>query len=100
MPFTPEQDTVIKQVLAERLSGFCPTCRNRNWSVAQDLVAFQLLPNVNYPGLGFPAQQLPCIATICNICGNTQFHNVFVLGLGQLFGLTPNELTAPPKASR
>ncbi len=73
----------------------CHLLQNRTPSY---LVAFQLMPNLNFPTIGI-YQQMPCIATICNICGNTQFHNVFVLGIGHLFGLNPTGGMTPPPGS-
>jgi hypothetical protein len=105
MPFTPEQDTAIRAALSKKVVGRCPMCQNRSWSIVNDIVAFKL-PSLERrdknPNLPPPLQEvmartvvvprsLPCIVTICNICGLMQFHNVFTLGIHTLLGIAPEE---------
>jgi hypothetical protein len=33
----------------------------------------------------------PSIAAVCLVCGNTQLHNVFVLGIAEALGVTKTE---------
>jgi hypothetical protein len=103
MPFTPAQDAVIKQALGQKVKGQCPMCYSRDWSVADDIVAFKLPSiekretNQNLPPplkdvlarTVIVPRSLPCIATICNVCGLTLFHNVFTLGLHTTLGIAP-----------
>jgi hypothetical protein len=70
----------------------CPMCHNRTWIVQTDgLVYLDLKPApIPFPGYrGLNEPNLPCLAMVCTSCGNTQLLNVFVLGLGEAFGLTP-----------
>src|SRR5215831_3139009 len=103
MPFTLLQDEKVKTVLASKVTQPCPTCDSRDWIIANELVVFPIkaqanpqpvpspgaVPSTQVPGAK-GSKQLTCIATICAICGNTQFHNVMILGLESEFGLRPS----------
>src|SRR5262245_13635221 len=107
VPFTREQDAAVRQALNQKVKGQCPMCLSRNWSIADDVVAFSLPsvqkkqanPNLPPPLRDVIAQTvvvprtLPCVASICNVRGLTLFHNVFTLGLHTMLGITPEEVS-------
>lgn len=105
MPFTPQQDAAIRQALSQKVKGQCPMCFSRDWAIADDVVAFRLpaverresnpdvppaLREVLARTVVVP-RSLPCIATICNVCGLTLFHNVFTLGIHTVLGIAPEQ---------
>jgi uncharacterized protein (DUF983 family) len=94
MPFNADQNKAIAAALTEKgVVAKCPSCGHPNFFVAQDLVAIQLQPNIN-TRFQIGGQSLPSIAVLCINCGDTRLFNVFVLGLGHLFGLTPADIKA------
>jgi hypothetical protein len=39
LPFTPQQDAVIRQALSQKVKGQCPMSFSRDWAIADDVVA-------------------------------------------------------------
>jgi len=71
----------------------CPMCSNRSWIVQTDGLVYLVMSPAPIPFVGYrPVNDpnLPSIAMVCTRCGNTQLLNVFILGLGDLFGLKSN----------
>ena len=94
MPFNADQNKTIADALTTKgVVARCPSCGHPNFYVVQDLVFMQLQPTPN-AGLLIGGQSLPSIAVLCMNCGDTRFFNVFVLGLGHLFGLMSAEIKA------
>jgi hypothetical protein len=100
MPFTDEQYQKIKEALSPKLTLPCPSCGNRNWSLPIGFVMFPVLPHPT-GDIVIGGQNYPTIPIICNICGNMQFFNVFMLGVADVLGVKRPEqvegLTPPPK---
>jgi hypothetical protein len=54
-------------------------------------ILLPLQPVASTDLLGGPHPTYPCIAAVCMVCGNTQFHNVFVLGIAEALGVKKTE---------
>jgi len=101
MAFTEEQQRQILARIRERISvpggGFrtCPICGHANWSLqTYGLVYLVMQSGAGVLELGGPS--LPSIALICTTCGDTQLLNAFVLGVGEILGLTPTSSQPEP----
>jgi len=94
MAFTQAQTDAVLVALRQRNadSRQCSVCGNRKWIVQTDGLVYLVMstPPVPYPTWRPSDPSLPSIAIVCAVCGNTHLLNVFVLGLGPVFGLTPN----------
>lgn len=84
MRFNPQERERILRRVTERLPnlGTCVACRSNQWTLAEGFVAFPLQDSTGTFTLGGPT--MPCIAVVCNVCGNTLFLNAIVLGLTEL----------------
>ena len=94
MPFTSEQQEKIAAAIMAKLKVTgkalaCPVCGHQYWSLVKDPVLIPLQPKLDLYAIG--GQSLPAIATICMNCGNTQLHNVFILGVAELLGIKPSK---------
>lgn len=91
MPFSPEQREKIAAVLQQKApTGVgCPLCSSKDWSIGNDLVMFVLQPNIKNMRLSGTGH--PCIPITCKACGNTQFVNALILGLGEVLSIPPAE---------
>jgi hypothetical protein len=78
---TQEQKERVVRWISEK-SGMqapkCPVCRERQWSIADDLVAPPVFAGggIVLGGASYPAAML-----ICGNCGNTQFLNAVIMGI-------------------
>lgn len=112
MAFSQEQYQVIANALQKKANRFCPACGVRAWVIqTEGLVSlqiqnYQVLPpssplpwmraTSSIPGAVAPVTPiigpggpvLPCIVTVCKNCGLTQLHNVFMLGVAELLGIS------------
>lgn len=90
MPFTPEVREQIATHLREKATILkCGACGQSTWTLGTDIVLLPLQPNPKSFAVG--GQSYPCIVLLCNTCGNTQLHNVLILGLGRILGVEPTE---------
>lgn len=64
----------------------CPICSKANWGVAPGAVHLVMQPR-GEESLRVDGDVLPSVVFICGTCGYTFLMNVFVLGLGDLFGV-------------
>ena len=91
MALTPEQQELVITRLNERIKGQfrCPASNDSNWAVQDHLSRIPATDNLNVNVLGGPTY--PCVVVICNTCGYTALFNLYTLGLGEEFGLSPAE---------
>lgn len=81
MPFTHDQkDRVISAVSAKAPTlGACPVCAHPEWTLADGFIFLAIQEPSGPVVLGGPS--MPCVALVCNNCGNTVLLNVMTLGL-------------------
>ena len=92
MAFSVEQLKSIKEVLAAKGIVVCPAChRTPDWNVVGDVVPLSVQPPDKMGTLVAGGPILPSIAIVCTNCGNTQLHNILVLGLRDVLGLKKSE---------
>lgn len=91
--FTPDQQKKIIEVLNQKIT-VCPACRRlKTYQLVTDGIIYMpvaqpatyQIPYVT-PQYQVQGRGLPCIALICQNCGNLQFHSVIQLGLGEILG--------------
>ena len=88
MSLTQEQVNIVTNTLLAKGVASCPAChRSRTWSVVNDLVMLHVQPPQTFGSIIVGGPVLPCVAIVCSNCGNTQFHNVFALGLANVLGV-------------
>jgi hypothetical protein len=58
--------------------GRCPICATNNWGTGW----YVGLPASRHPSKAMGGQMYPCVALICNNCGNVQLLNLPSLGFG------------------
>jgi hypothetical protein len=56
----------------------CPICESENWGIAP---TFAQLPTRPQKVIQAPVRANPCVALICQTCGNTLFFNAIVMEL-------------------
>jgi hypothetical protein len=72
------QDRFIK-VLQQRIpNSHCPLCQSSDWAVQPGVYTFRA--HVKTESGESYGTGLPSAALVCNVCGNTQFVNVFTYG--------------------
>jgi hypothetical protein len=98
MPFSSAQIQEIGRALKEKGVKVCPACQQGPWSISDGLIVLQIQQDLGAFSFGGPA--LPNIAIICSHCGNTQFHNVFVLGVAEALGVKSTAETAAKPAKQ
>jgi hypothetical protein len=89
--FTPEQKKTIAETLAAKGLKPCPICGlSHTWILGEALVMFPLMIKPSKGNVAWVpnGQSYPSVPVLCSNCGNTVFHNIFTLGLGQLLELT------------
>jgi len=86
---TEDQKIASMKAIQERIpSGemFCPLCKTNRWTVQGDGLIVHTVQR-DYPiKMNVGGQTLPCLALICQNCGNTHFLNIFILGIAEIFG--------------
>jgi len=86
VPFTEDQRRRITEALKARtVATACPVCLQHSPRTLVDGFVFLSLTPVSgqIPIAG--AASLPCVALVCQNCGNTDLLNALVLGLSDLF---------------
>lgn len=87
MPLTPQQQSQIITAFNQRIGGYtrpCAVCGATQYTLADGFLWFQLKSSLPALQLGGPG--IPCVAIVCNNCGNTLFLNLITLGLQHLAG--------------
>ncbi len=89
MPLSQEEKERILQAVQQRVSqlGKCAICGHGQWTLADGYVVLSVQDNLAGAltgGLPIGARGIPCVAIVCNHCGNTQLINVIALGLQDL----------------
>lgn len=85
MEFTTEvRDKIIQKLNEQQLYPSCPRCapRSSTWTLVDGYVALPI--QKNFRSFNTFGQTLPCIALVCNNCGNTQLINLISIGLREL----------------
>jgi len=81
--FTEQTRNEIIATLNERIKiPACPLCSTNKWTLADGFVALPLQPDFTAWTVGGPV--LPCVALVCNSCGNTYLINIMNIGLRHL----------------
>ena len=81
--FTEETRNEILNTLHKRIRiPACPLCGTNAWTLADGFVALPLQGDFSAFTVGGPV--LPCVALVCNNCGNTYLINVLNIGLRHL----------------
>ena len=81
--FSGEIREEILRTLQERIKiQACPLCGTNTWTLADGFVALPVQEGFSAFEVGGPA--LPCVALVCNNCGNTYLINVLNIGLRHL----------------
>ena len=81
--FTEETRKEIIDALNQRLRpGKCPLCQTSAFTLADGFVPLALQEDFLAFRAGGPI--LPCVALVCNQCGNTWLVNLLTIGLGHL----------------
>jgi hypothetical protein len=106
--FTPDQQQKIVEALRGKIRPFCSACglANTYQLLTEGIIYMPVTqPVVNTGGvlydrspspqmyqapLSYQGRGFPCIALICQNCGQVQFHSVLQLGLGALLGVSPS----------
>lgn len=76
---TDRQKQTIQAGLQQRGFGACPTCRQTNWQLGDDLVHAPTTSLGGGMSLGGP--HIPMAQIICTNCGFVSHHAVGVLGI-------------------
>ena len=80
--FSEETRREILSTLHERIKiPACPLCGTNTWTLADGFVALPLQEGFSAT---FAVGVLPCVALVCNHCGNTYLINVLNIGLRHL----------------
>ena len=83
MTLSQEARSEILAVLNDRIKGSaCQLCHTSAWTLADGLVSVGLQEDFSAFQVGGPA--LPCVALVCNNCGNTCLINLMTIGLRHL----------------
>lgn len=83
MGFTEDDRSHILAALRSRIqTAECNLCRTTSWTLADGFVSVGIQNDLSSFQIGGPS--LPCVALICNNCGNTCLINVMSLGLRHL----------------
>lgn len=108
MAFTDQQQQVVLRAVQAKIGqgrvAACTVCGQANWGIQnQGLVLLTMQPS-GQTGVVLGGPALPCVALVCNTCGNTALLNAFVLGVADAFGLKPAgtgeaQPVAPPAAA-
>jgi hypothetical protein len=89
--------TRIIEHLPDKRMPNCPICGQNKWQFVPGFISLSLTANLGQVALGGP--NLPCVAIVCGVCGNTVLMNTIVLGLEQIATPEPAEVkvevTAP-----
>jgi len=80
--FTEEVRSEIWDALNKRRRLPCPLCETNDWTLADGFLPLALQEDFYTHRVGGPA--LPCVALVCNHCGNTHLINLLTIGLGYL----------------
>ena len=81
--FSEETRREILSTLHERIKiPACPLCGTNTWTLADGFIALPLQEGFSAFEVGGPA--LPCVALVCNNCGNTYLINLLNIGLRPL----------------
>jgi hypothetical protein len=89
MPLDAAALEELIQVIQRKTGGrkfVCSICGYSNWQVQADMVPLHIEEDLNSVSVGGPS--LPVVPIVCVNCGNTHLLNIFVLGVGHLFGLS------------
>ncbi len=98
MPFTPEQQSQIVEVISSKVLHACPSCGKGPRSLVPELVLFSFAamgspptwsPQMGTSGGMFAAATavLPCVCLTCMNCGFAQFFNVHIIGVAAKLGI-------------
>jgi hypothetical protein len=75
-------EALYKKAGKERI--VCPVCGKWKWTMPDGFVSLKLLQNWYW---NIPSNSsLPCVALVCDTCGNTLLFNVASLGLTKFTG--------------
>jgi len=112
--FTEEQrkaiEVAVNAQFAKSQGSPCVVCHTRNWTVQGAGLVYVPVQKPGAPTiLGPGSTTLPSLAVVCQTCGNTILLNIFILGLGEVFGLAssgspqtevPKSIEATPELPR
>ena len=81
--FTEETRNEIIAALNERIRiTACPLCGTNGWTLAEGFAPLAL--QGGFYGFQVGERVLPCVALVCNNCGNTHLINLLNIGLRHL----------------
>jgi hypothetical protein len=81
--FTPEAKKVIWERLLNWMPLTCAVCKQNRWQMPD---GFATIPLLNNYWTDARKSGLPCVALVCEVCGNTILINLIALGLQHLIG--------------
>ena len=73
---------ILAAVGSRMETASCQLCRANSWTLADGFVSLGLQEDFASFQVGGPA--LPCVALVCNNCGNTCLINLMTIGLQHL----------------
>jgi hypothetical protein len=87
--FTAEELVRINAAIQEKAGGYkpCHVCGTTTWIVYPGLVPLTIQLKGPIVGTEETIVGTSCVMLVCQKCGNTILLNVFILGLGDLFGV-------------
>jgi hypothetical protein len=88
MAFTAEQEKAVKDALDAKLKRpACPMCAARKWIFAGEIYHLPIRTSAKV-NLG---SGQPCVSIVCGNCGHVEMFTVYVLGLGEVLGISETE---------
>jgi hypothetical protein len=86
MPFSQEQlNAIIAAIQARAPLQRCPYCHQQQWTCANGIVQVALLPTPQ--AFAFTGSKIPCVALVCNTCGDLRLVSLLTIGLGHFVGV-------------
>lgn len=98
---TEAQKRRVMKAISERFGQnkagpICPICGQTQWGLQAGGLVHLTLQSPSVQGVVLGGPQLPNIALVCEVCGNTHLLNLFVLGVADVFGLEMDKSEPAP----
>lgn len=74
---TKQKETIIEKL--RKIDGACPICRNKNWTIGDEIVSANSVSLGGSTVMGGPF--IPMAQVVCNNCGFVSHHAVALLGI-------------------
>jgi uncharacterized Zn finger protein len=74
----PQRETVLAS-LHRKVTGACPMCGQRNWTLGDEVVGS--MATSLHGGVGIGGPLIPMVQVVCNNCGFVAHHAIGALGI-------------------